>query len=107
MNKKGNIPVPIVILVLLTLVLCITAVVSFANKKNNVEEQMVSAKILDSVYAKEDLFMLYLEKGVSINETLQAVGGRVEGDYGVLEQEFVDSGNRNNNVKVIYRFKIK
>ncbi len=61
-SKKAGVPIVIVMLVLLTIALIMTALVSFSLRNNQVSKNIYGHTFLDDVYAKEKLINFYIQE---------------------------------------------
>ena len=96
-NKKGNIP--ITILVIGVVAICVLALGSFAFSSFKLNKSF-NLGVFEDIYSDMEDFYFYINQNIAESEAATSINAEVNGDILIIERE-VD------NLKISYRPKIK
>ena len=85
-NKKADIP--ITILIIMVVAICILAIFSFINSRNQVQSNRLGIGLIETIHSDVEKFYFYLNTGIfSIGQAAEKIDGEIEHGKLIINRE--------------------
>lgn len=95
MNRKADVAIPVTILVFLTVALIVFTLFTFVSNKEKLRSE-ISARILENIYAKEEIMEFYFQKAVDATYSASEFGPAFIAELGKYDKfkDWIDKYNK-------------